>query len=48
MFLITFRLSASNVVKTYFFLVLSTYTEFIKPGASMESRRFRTGQKNIH
>ena len=23
------------------------YTEFIKPGASMESRCFRTGQKNI-
>ena len=23
------------------------YTEFIKPGASMESRRDRTGQKNL-
>ena len=23
------------------------YTEFIKPGASMESRHFRTRQKNI-
>ena len=26
---------------------LDLYTEFIKPGASKESRRDRTGQKNI-
>ena len=25
----------------------TSYTEFIKPGASMESRHFRTRQKNI-
>ena len=28
-------------------VVVGEYTEFIKPGASMESRHFRTRQKNI-
>ena len=28
-------------------IIIMLCTEFIKPGANTESRRFRTGQKNI-
>ena len=34
-------------MNSVYMLCTNIYTEFIKPGASMESRRFRTGQRNI-
>ena len=39
--------SKMAVIKIQVASFVMSYTEFIKPGVSMESRRFRTGQKNI-